>query len=103
VGKLVGIPAASWLAVRMRLAELPEGVTGAHLVGVGLIGGIGFTMSIFVASLAFAEPAMLDAAKLGVLGGSLVAAVAGSAVLLWAGRRRTEGAGSIAPSERKVG
>jgi len=87
-GKLVGIPAMCWLAVRLDLAELPAGAGWLEIIAVGLLGGIGFTMSIFIAGLAFADPVMLDTAKVGVLGGSLVAGTLGAGVLVWASRRR---------------
>ena len=53
VGKPLGILAMSWLAVRLRVADLPDGVGWAHIAGAGVLGGIGFTMSIFVTGLAF--------------------------------------------------
>ncbi|MCB9780617.1 MAG: Na+/H+ antiporter NhaA [Alphaproteobacteria bacterium] len=88
VGKLVGIPAMSFVAVRLGLAELPAGATWLHVVGIGLLGGIGFTMSIFIAGLAFADPALLDTAKLGIMSASLLAGTLGIGVLLLAGRGR---------------
>lgn len=87
VGKVVGICAASWVAVRLGLAQLPQDATWSHVLGIGLLGGIGFTMSIFVAGLAFVDPAMLDTAKVGIIGGSLIAGGLGIAVLLAAGRQ----------------
>jgi NhaA family Na+:H+ antiporter len=60
--------------VRLRIAELPEGVRWRQLVLLGSLGGIGFTMSVFIADLAFQEPALLTAAKVGVLVGSALAA-----------------------------
>jgi NhaA family Na+:H+ antiporter len=80
VGKPVGITAASWLVVRMRLAALPEGVSWRELGGVAWLGGIGFTMSLFIAGLAFADPVQLAFAKAGVLTGSLLAGIGGG---LW--------------------
>lgn len=81
LGKPVGIAAFTWLAVRLGLADLPEGVTWRHVVGVGLLGGIGFTMALFIGGLAFTSPEQLGAAKLGILVASLVAAVVGLVVL----------------------
>jgi NhaA family Na+:H+ antiporter len=81
LGKPLGILGACALAVRWRLAELPAGTSWRQLGGVGLLGGIGFTMSLFIAALAFGEARALDAAKLGVLGASIVAGIAGYAVL----------------------
>ena len=66
-GKLVGVGGLSMLAVRLGWAELPDGVRPAHLFGVGLLGGIGFTMAIFIAGLAFVDPLMVETAKAGVL------------------------------------
>jgi NhaA family Na+:H+ antiporter len=77
VGKPLGIGVAAWLAVRSGLCRLPEGVAPAGVAVVGCLAGIGFTMSIFIAALAFEEPGQLSVAKFGVLAGSLGAAVAG--------------------------
>jgi NhaA family Na+:H+ antiporter len=81
LGKPVGITLASWLAVRAGAADLPTGVAWRHVHGAGWLGGIGFTMSLFVAGLAFADPAVLDVAKLGVFGASIVAGLVGYALL----------------------
>jgi NhaA family Na+:H+ antiporter len=80
VGKLVGIVSFSGLAVRLKIARLPEGVDGQCLLAGGLLGGIGFTMALFIASLAL-EPDQLPEAKVGVLVGSAVSAMAGMLVL----------------------
>jgi len=77
VGKTAGIFAASWLAVRTGLATLPEGVDGRGLLVVGAVSGVGFTMSLFVASLAFAEGEGLDIARFAVVVGSATAATLG--------------------------
>ena len=77
IGKPLGITVASWLAVRSRIAALPDGVSWRLLRGVSCLGGIGFTMSLFVGALAFADAALLDSAKLGVLLASCVAAFMG--------------------------
>ena len=77
VGKPLGITLASWLAVRSRIASLPDGVSWRLLQGVSWLGGIGFTMSLFVGALAFTDPALLDSAKLGVLLASCIAAFMG--------------------------
>jgi len=81
VGKPLGIVAMSWLAVRFGLAELPENVRWGHVVGAGLLGGIGFTMSIFVTNLAFTDTALVGAAKTAILSASVLAGVIGFAVL----------------------
>jgi NhaA family Na+:H+ antiporter len=77
VGKPFGIAAAVAVAIRSRLVTMPEGVSPAGIAVIGCLGGIGFTMSIFIAALAFTEPAPLEIAKFGVLAGSAIAAVAG--------------------------
>jgi NhaA family Na+:H+ antiporter len=81
IGKPLGITIFSWLAVRLRVASLPAGVTWPMLGATGLIGGIGFTMSLFIAGLAFADASLLDAAKFGILAASSVAGVAGGLLL----------------------
>ncbi|PBB39185.1 Na+/H+ antiporter NhaA [Mesorhizobium sp. WSM3868] len=85
VGKLVGVFASSALAIRLGLADLPANAGWLHMVGISLLCGIGFTMSLFIGLLAFASDAALqDAVKVGILAGSLIAALAGAAVLLMA-------------------
>ncbi len=80
-GKVLGILFASWLAVRSRRAALPTGVDWKHVFGASWLGGIGFTMSLFVAALAFGSGPLLDSAKVGILAGSLVAGVTGAVLL----------------------
>lgn len=77
VGKPLGIVGTSWLLVKLGWCRLPSGVSWGGVVLVGLLAGIGFTMSIFIAMLAFGDPALLGAAKLGVLAGSVAAALMG--------------------------
>jgi NhaA family Na+:H+ antiporter len=81
VGKPVGIFVFSWLAVKAGVARLPSGVTMPVLAGAGCLGGIGFTMSLFIAGLAL-EGDLLTAGKVGTLTGSVLSAALGSAVLL---------------------
>jgi len=81
VGKVTGIFLAARLAVRYRMAALPDQVTWRSVFGVGWLGGIGFTMSIFIATLAFGNGRQLDSAKLGILAGSVVAACVGTTML----------------------
>lgn len=76
-GKPIGVLAASWLTVRLGVASLPRGLAMRHLVVLGMVAGVGFTMALFVAQLAFADARLLSAAKLGVLGASGCAAVLG--------------------------
>ncbi|MBB6099731.1 NhaA family Na+:H+ antiporter [Deinobacterium chartae] len=81
VGKPLGVLLTSWLAVRSGLASLPEGSSWLGMLGIGLLAGIGFTMALFVAGLAFPSDAQLSAAKLGVLSASVVAALLAVVVL----------------------
>ena len=82
LGKQIGILSAIWLAERLRFAARPEGTTWLHLWGMAALCGIGFTMSLFIAALAFpADPHLVEQAKLGILGGSLLSAVLGFAIL----------------------
>ncbi|MEO7908012.1 MAG: Na+/H+ antiporter NhaA [Roseiflexaceae bacterium] len=81
LGKPIGIMAAAWLAVRAGIAELPQGVGWRHILGAGVLAGMGFTMSLFIASLAFSDPATLATAKLAILLASLLAGLAGLLLL----------------------
>lgn len=76
-GKQLGVLAAVWLPVKLGLARLPHGMTWRHVYGVALLAGIGFTMALFVAQLAYADTRTLDYAKIGILTASLVAGVCG--------------------------
>ncbi len=87
IGKQVGITGACWLAARSRLARLPEGMTWWHIYGASWLGGIGFTMSLFIGALGFGEGSLLDSAKVGILGASLVAGLGGW-LFLWGLSRR---------------
>jgi NhaA family Na+:H+ antiporter len=73
VGKALGVVGACWLSAKLGVAVLPRGLGTRHLLVLGAVAGVGFTMALFVAGLAFEDPAFLGAAKLGVLAGSLVA------------------------------
>lgn len=81
LGKPIGIVGAAWLAARAGIADLPQGVTWRHMMGAGVLAGIGFTMSLFIASLAFVTPENLATAKLAILIASLIAGVAGVTLL----------------------
>lgn len=86
VGKPLGIGLAAWLAVKVGLTRLPDGLTLGDVVGIGMLAGVGFTMSLFIGELAFTEPALVDAAKVGTLAASSIAGVLGFWVLrlrLW--------------------
>jgi NhaA family Na+:H+ antiporter len=86
VGKLVGISAATAVAVRLRLGILPNGVDLRSVIGIAALGGIGFTVSLFIASLSFDDPVLVDSAKIGILAGSVVSAAIGVAILAPGGR-----------------
>jgi NhaA family Na+:H+ antiporter len=75
VGKPAGILLACWLTLRLRIGTLPAGLSWRHLLVVGAVAGVGFTIALFIAQLAFADAALLAAAKPGVLIASGVAAV----------------------------
>lgn len=77
VGKPVGVLLVSWLALRLRIAVLPSGVSMRHLAVVGVVAGVGFTMALFIAQLAFVDAKLLAAAKIGVLVASGGAAICG--------------------------
>lgn len=83
IGKPLGISLFCWLALKLKWASLPEGTTCKQIMAVGILCGIGFTMSIFIATLAFGsvEPALINWAKLGILIGSVLSAVVGYLIL----------------------
>lgn len=77
IGKQVGILGFAWLAVKTRIASLPQGVSWRQIHGLSLFAAIGFTMSLFIGNLAFVSAEQVDAVKLGVLSGSTIAAITG--------------------------
>ncbi|MDQ3645904.1 MAG: Na+/H+ antiporter NhaA, partial [Actinomycetota bacterium] len=81
VGKCLGVGGGAWVATRLRFAQVPEGVTWPQMFAVATIAGIGFTVSLFIAGLAFEDPNLEDAAKLGIVLGSIVAATLGGLAL----------------------
>jgi NhaA family Na+:H+ antiporter len=82
VGKPLGITLAAWLAVKSGIAALPEGVDWRQIFGIGLLGGIGFTMSLFITNLAFQDvPELITAAKVGIFAASLLAGTLGFLLL----------------------
>jgi NhaA family Na+:H+ antiporter len=89
-GKPLGILLFTFILVRTRLGKLPGEVTWRQLLGMGLTAGIGFTMSIFIATLSFGSETLTDMAKLAVLAGSMAAAIAGILVLLSVRKGREE-------------
>jgi Na+:H+ antiporter, NhaA family len=80
-GKIAGITGAAWIAARARIARLPEGVGWMQLTGVAAVAGIGFTVSIFIASLAFDAERLARQAKVGILAASFIASVLGAILL----------------------
>ena len=88
VGKPLGIFLASWGAVKSGLAVMPEGATWRLLLAVACLGGIGFTMSLFVDALAYTEPDLIDRGKIAILMGSTAAAVLGSLLILVFSKKR---------------
>ena len=86
VGKPAGIMLMSFIIVKTKLSSLPENVNWAHMLGAALLGGVGFTMSIFVANLAFADAAYVMVAKVAILAASLVAGVLGFVFLFFQAR-----------------
>ncbi len=81
IGKPLGITFAVWMAQRLKWIVLPEGVTLTHIASVGFLGGIGFTMSLFIADLSFHSPVLLKEAKMGIILASLLAGLFGGLLL----------------------
>ena len=88
LGKLVGVFGSVWIMVKLGIADLPAAASWRQMTGIALLCGIGFTMSLFVALLAFSDAEAQDQAKLGIIAGSTLAALMGSAVLIGSERRR---------------
>ena len=98
IGKTVGISAAVWLTVRTGLGKLPQGLAPLHVLAVAAVAGIGFTVSLFIADLAYDDPALIETAKVGIFAGSLLAGSIGAGLMLLSGRRAT---GIERPSTRE--
>ena len=86
LGKTVGVSAAVFLCLRTGLGTLPTGVRARHVVGVAAVAGIGFTVSLFIAELAYSDARLIETAKVGIFTGSLAAALLGVVVILVGGR-----------------
>ncbi len=84
-GKQIGIFGSVRLAVALGIAARPTGASWLQIYGVALLCGIGFTMSLFIGGLAFSDPLLADEVRIGVLGGSLLSALCGYALLRWTG------------------
>ncbi len=81
VGKAVGVPLFTWLAVKLRLGSLAPGVSWGHVAGLGALAGIGFTVALFIGGLAFDDPVTTDLAKIGIFMGSITSGVVGFLIL----------------------
>jgi Na+:H+ antiporter, NhaA family len=90
LGKLLGISLFSWIAVKTKMASLPEGVNWNHIFGVALLAGVGFTMSMFISELAFDVNEHKQIAKVGIICASLIAAISGMVWLIMARSPRTD-------------
>ncbi|PRY79719.1 NhaA family Na+:H+ antiporter [Yoonia maritima] len=88
IGKQVGVFGVSYAMVKMGLVRLPHGASWVHIYGVSCLAGIGFTMSLFIGSLSFDSPELMNQVRLGVLSGSLVSGLLGYGVLMLASNRR---------------
>lgn len=97
-GKFFGIFGISYLVVKTGVTELPDGVGWRQIAGASFLGGIGFTMALFIGGLAFEDPAMLDRAKIGILAASLIAGFAGYITLRLASRRSDAAGHEAEPS-----
>lgn len=85
IGKPIGILLVSWISVKTKIGLLPRDANWLHMIGVGLLGGIGFTMSIFIALLSFVDPNLIAEAKFSVLIGSILSALFGCILLTLSG------------------
>lgn len=91
LGKSIGVMSFSFLSLKLKFAVLPEGVSFGQIAGISILAGVGFTMSMFIANLAFAEAAtLMDSAKIGILTGSMVSGLTGYLVLRYCRRRNSK-------------
>ena len=95
VGKFLGVVIFSWGMVKLQLAELPEGMRWPHLVGVGFLAGVGFTMSLFITTLAFRTQQFVGDAKVGIFAASIISGVIGYLVLKKASGRYSKTLGTL--------
>jgi NhaA family Na+:H+ antiporter len=89
VGKLAGIAGATFVALKLRLGRLPAGVDARGLLGAAALGGIGFTVSLFIAPLAYSSPVLVEGAKLGIFAASVAATLLGAAIFIPGGRHHS--------------
>ncbi len=99
VGKTVGVTGASLLALKLGVAKRPRGVTNLHILGAAIAAGIGFTVAIFVAGLAFDDLVLQEDAKIGIFAASISAAILGLLVLRWAASRASDQERAIEAAE----
>lgn len=99
LGKQIGVMVPVWILVKAGWAQLPHGANWVHIWGVSALAGIGFTMSLFIGSLSFADPELMNAVRLGVLSGSAVSAIVGFGLLYFVARRADEPDASAEPSQ----
>jgi Na+:H+ antiporter, NhaA family len=102
LGKQIGIFTLAWIAVKSRFAGMPAGANFYHLLGGSILCGMGFTMSLFIADLAFGKTEILDTAKVSILAGSLISFIIGMTVLHAISRRTQRGQGNIEKGETAV-
>ena len=101
VGKQLGVFAASWAAIKLGLCRLPHDISWPALYGVCLLTGIGFTMSLFIGTLAFEDPGYAAGIRLGVFLGSILSGLCGYLLLRAVGGRKTAG-GTAGPAKRPL-
>jgi len=89
VGKVIGISLFSYLAVRFKIAILPLNVDFNQIIGLGFLGGLGFTMSIFISNLSYQSVDMLNSSKIGILLGSFIASIIGYFVIKYSLKKRS--------------
>jgi NhaA family Na+:H+ antiporter len=87
LGKVIGIVGAVFLLLKFNIAKLPDDVNNLHVIGIGFLGAIGFTMSLFVSELAFTDPLLINQAKIGVISASLLASFVGFYVMKLASKK----------------
>lgn len=88
-GKSIGISMFTWLARKFKLTVMPKGINGRQLAGIAFLAGVGFTMSIFIANLAFVDnPAVVNSAKLGIIAGSLISGLTGYLILRFSSKKQ---------------
>lgn len=88
LGKPIGIMLVSWLGVKLKISQLPDQAGWIHILGVGLLAGIGFTMSIFISILSFDDPMLVQEAKFSILVGSVISGILGYLMLSFGSKKR---------------